>query len=178
MRLVLALCVLAAPALAECPPASDLTADAAPLLERLAVAPDEAEARVLMDELWRLWTAAPDEAAQALLDDGMERRESYDFLAARALFGRLVDYCPDYAEGYNQRAFAAFLVQDYEAALDDLDTALALNPDHVAALSGRALTLMGLGRMDEGQAALRAALALNPWLGERAMLIELPGEDI
>ncbi|WP_367834162.1 tetratricopeptide repeat protein [Wenxinia marina] len=97
---------------------------------------------------------------------------------ARALFGRLVDYCPDYAEGYNQRAFAAFLVQDYEAALDDLDTALALNPDHVAALSGRALTLMGLGRMDEGQAALRAALALNPWLGERAMLIELPGEDI
>ncbi|KIQ68444.1 TPR repeat protein [Wenxinia marina DSM 24838] len=69
-------------------------------------------------------------------------------------------------------------MQDYEAALDDLDTALALNPDHVAALSGRALTLMGLGRMDEGQAALRAALALNPWLGERAMLIELPGEDI
>ena len=33
---------------------------------------------------------------------------------------RLVEYCPNYAEGYNQRAFVSFLRQDFEAALVEL----------------------------------------------------------
>ena len=90
----------------------------------------------------------------------------------------LVAYCPDYAEGFNQRAFAAFLAEDYAAALTDLDMALAIMPDHVAALSGKALTLMGLGRHDEAQVVLREALKLNPWLGERALLVDPPGQEL
>jgi tetratricopeptide (TPR) repeat protein len=104
-----------------------------------------------------------------LLDRGMERRASYDFLAAYEALDRLVAYCPDYAEGYNQRAFVSFLRQDFAAALADLDRALALSPDHVAALSGRALTLLGLGRTEEARLALSRALALNPWLPERGL---------
>ena len=135
-------------------------------------------ATALMDRLWRTWTDAPDAAAQALLDDGMARREAYDFLGARDIFDELVNYCPDYAEGYNQRAFVSFLRQDYAAALYDLDMALAILPDHVAALSGKALTLMGLQRMEEAQDVLRAAVALNPFLRERSMLVEPPGTDL
>ena len=41
-----------------------------------------------------------------------------------------------------------------------------------------ALTLMGLGRMRTAQDVLRDALELNPWLPERAYLIEPPGKDI
>ena len=85
---------------------------------------------------------------------------------------------PDFAEGWNQRAFAAFLAEDYAAALADLDVALGIMPDHVAALSGKALTLIGMGRNDEAQEVLRAAVKLNPWLGERALLVEPPGKDI
>ena len=62
--------------------------------------------------------------------------------------------------------------------MTDLERALEINPTHVAALSGKALTLMGLGRDDEAQEVLRAALALNPWLSERSLLQEPPGEDI
>ena len=108
----------------------------------------------------------------------MSRRASYDFLGARAVLGRLVDYCPDYAEGYNQRAFASYLASDYEAALADLDRALEILPNHVAALSGKSLTLMGLERFDEAQQVLREAVALNPWLQERALLVEPIGTDL
>ena len=87
-------------------------------------------------------------------------------------------YCPDYAEGYNQRAFVSFLAHDFEAALVDLEATLALNPRHIGALSGKALTLIGLGRREDGQATLRAALALNPWLSERALLETPPGEEL
>ena len=100
------------------------------------------------------------------------------FVGAIDVLDRLVAYCPDYAEGWNQRAFVHFLRQDFEAALTDLDAAIALNPRHVGALSGKALTLIGLGRKAEAELALRAALALNPWLSERHLLEGLAGEDI
>ncbi|MEP5198489.1 MAG: tetratricopeptide repeat protein, partial [Paracoccaceae bacterium] len=128
--------------------------------------------------LWKLWATAPDAAAQALLDRGMSARGSYDFLGAIEAFDRLVEYCPDYAEGYNQRAFVNFLREDFEPALTDLDLALARNPNHVAALSGKALTLMGLGRGDEAQEVLREAIKLNPWIPERGLLTEPLGEEL
>ena len=141
-------------------------------------AANEQDARLLTNELWALWATAPDEPAQELLDRGMQARASFDFLSALETFDRLVDYCPDYAEGYNQRAFVNFLRQDYEVALTDLDRALERRPNHVAALSGKALTLMGLGRHDEAQVVLREAIELNPWLPERGLLREPAGKDL
>lgn len=178
MRLILLLTCLAAPAHATCPAAPDIAERETALLDRIGAAENELAAREPTNGLWELWTMAPDEAAQALLDKGMSMRESYDFLGARDALDRLVAYCPDYAEGWNQRAFVAFLTQDFEAALSDLDAALALNPRHVGALSGKALTLIGLGRAAEAELALRAALELNPWLSERHLLDGLAGEDI
>lgn len=171
MRSLLMLLLTATPALAEvCPAPPDLGAEKARLLDELRVAPDELTARLLSAQLWEIWLAAPDAAAQDLLDLGMERRTLFDFPAALAALDALVDYCPDYSEGYNQRAFVNFLAGDYEAALIDLDRAIELTPRHLGALSGRALTLIGLGRDAEAQAQLREALDLNPWLAERALL--------
>ena len=176
---IIALCFLAQTAAAQsCPPAADHADRVAVILSELRVTPTETEARVLTEELWQLWTDAPDARAQDLLDQGMQQRSGYDFLGARDTFDVLVEYCPDYAEGYNQRAFASFLRQDYAAALYDLDRALAINPEHIAALSGKGLTLMGLGRMEEAQDALRAAVAMNPWLRERGLLAPEPGTDL
>lgn len=178
MRLLIAFTVAAGPALAECPPPPDIAEAQAALLAEAQAARTEAEGREVAGELWKLWAKAPDEPAQALLDRGMEARASYDFLGALDALDRLVEYCPDYAEGYNQRAFVNFLRQDYEAALVDLELALERSPSHVAALSGKALTLMGLGRHDEAQLVLREAVKLNPWIPERGMLQRPPGQDL
>ncbi|MFD1508889.1 tetratricopeptide repeat protein [Lacimonas salitolerans] len=178
MKHIAILLCLATPALAECPAPPDHDVAIARLIEQLRAAPDQASAEPLNARLWELWTDAPDAAAQEVLEAGMRRRANYDFTGALAQFDRLVDYCPDYAEGYNQRAFVNFLRQDYAAVLTDLDAALELSPTHVGALSGKAMTLMGMGRTDEGQDVLRQALGLNPWLAERAMLIPRPGEKL
>jgi len=105
-----------------------------------------------------------------MLDRGMSRRSVFDFAGALSDFEALIAYCPDYAEGYNQRAFVHYLRQDYPAAIDDLTQTLSIVPDHIGAASGLALTLLDMGREDAGQAALRYALSLNPWLPERARL--------
>lgn len=161
----------AAHAQQSCPPALDATAQVADLFNEARAATDQAAGDRISNRMWEIWTQAPDTHAQELLESGMARREMYDFEAAEAVFTALIDYCPDYAEGWNQRAFIRFLRQDFEGALPDLDVALRLNPTHVGALSGKALTLLNLGQMDEGQAVLRKALELNPWLRERGLLI-------
>ncbi|MEO1638900.1 MAG: hypothetical protein AAFU41_06585 [Pseudomonadota bacterium] len=176
---VLIASMISGPAIAQaCPPAPDHAAEIAAIEDALQLSKNEMDARVLNNQLWELWLDAPDPIAQEMLDDGMARRAVYDFLGAREILSDLITYCPDYAEGYNQRAFASYLAQDFEAALADLDATLAILPNHIGALSGKALTLMGLGRQDEAQDVLRAALALNPWLQERHLLTEPAGTDL
>lgn len=161
----------------DCPAAPDHRAALDGLIDAVQKAPNEMSARQIANDMWQYWTDAPDSYAQELLDEGMSRREAYDYDGAIKALDALVAYCPFYAEGYNQRAFVNFLRQDYAAALPDLDRALALAPRHVAALAGRALTLVGMDRKAEAALSLRAALALNPWLSERALLPSLEAEE-
>lgn len=167
---LIALYLFAAPAFAQCPPSADISSQIDQLVSEARAAPTEMAGRAVSDKMWQLWLIAPDVPSQEMLDSGMRARASYDYLGATDAFSRLIEYCPDYAEGYNQRAFIHFLRQDYETALSDLDAALARSSKHVGAQSGRALTLMNLGRIDEARAQLRAALENNPWLSERALL--------
>lgn len=184
MKLAFVFALIAAPVLADtCPPAADHAQELEGLFAAANAAPDEQTGRQISDQMWQVWLRAPDEAAQAVLDEGMRQRGNYDFVGAYASFDRLVTYCPAYAEGYNQRAFISYLREDFPAALQDLNAALALSPDHVGAQSGRALTLMQLGEKEAARTQLQAALANNPWLSERHLLakgapLAPAGEDI
>ncbi len=174
------LCLLAPVGVLACPAPPDHGAALDTLFDRVQDAESEQDARLLSNEMWDLWADAPDAHAQELLDEGMTRRASYDFEGAIAAFDALIDYCPDYAEGYNQRAFVNFIRQDYAAALPDLERAVSLSPRHLGALTGHAMTLMALERPGEAALVLRRALDLNPWLTERHLLpvLERAEEDI
>lgn len=183
-RLVLPLAVFwASAALAECPAPPDHSAAFEKLVEKIRAAESDAQARPLSQDMWALWADAPDDTAQAILDRGMGMRESYNYRGALQEFDRLVEYCPDYAEGYNQRAFVNFLAGRFERAVPDLEKALVLSPRHVAARAGLALTFMQLGKRDAARAQLMIALEDNPWLSERHLMarggpLEPVGEDI
>ncbi len=171
MKHLFVLPFLATPIWAEtCPAAPDHTTPVAELLLEVQQAKDETTAKIISNKLWEFYADAPDGVSQEILDRGMRKRAAWDLLGARDDFDALVEYCPNYAEGYNQRAFVNFLRSDFAAALPDLERAISLSPQHVAAMSGRALVLIGLGRDADAQEALAAALELNPWLPERSLL--------
>ncbi|MGR3491775.1 MAG: tetratricopeptide repeat protein [Shimia sp.] len=163
---------------AECPAVPDRTAEEDQLYSMIQAAPNQAIARELGGALWTIWTRAPDAKAQAMLDIGVQQMRISDFEAARRVLDQLIEYCPHYAEGWNQRAFSHYLQQNFEPALADLDRAEELNPRHTGILTGKALTLIGMGRAKAAQEVLRRAVDLNPWLSERALLVEPEGEDI
>lgn len=170
-------------AAAECPPAPDHTIAIAGLISQARAAESERQGREFGAQMWVLWAKAPNEQAQAILNRGMSKRRAFDMLGAIADFDVLVNYCPEYAEGYNQRAFANFLQGKYQLAVVDLIEAIKLSPNHVAARAGLALTYMELGELDAARDELRLALELNPWLSERHLLskggrLAPKGEDI
>ncbi|MEM7320533.1 MAG: hypothetical protein AAF408_16125 [Pseudomonadota bacterium] len=185
MKKILTMALLTGfPALAEpCPPAADHSAALDQLIAQAQAAGSAAEARPLLNGMWELWADAPDARSQTILDRGMSKRAVGDLAGALEAFEELVAYCPQYAEGYNQRAFVRYLQLDFATALIDLDRALDLSPRHVAALSGKALTLMGLSRLAEARDVFSEALNLNPWLPERGLAdpggpLEPLGQDI
>lgn len=182
MRPLLALLLslaLTAPAAADiCPPAPDVTLAKDRLIAQLQTAPDEFAARGHMAALWELWTHPPDDRAGDLLTRGMGLMQRGELALAAGVLDELTGYCPDWAEGWNQRAFVDFQAGDFAGALAGLDRALALDPRHLAAQSGRGLTLLGLGREAEGRAALEAALRQNRWMPERRLLEQLRGQQL
>lgn len=167
-HLLLILLMAGAPALAQtCPKAPDHSEALGNLIAQTRAATTENEGSTVARQMWRYWTDAPNDQAQQMLDRAMSRIRGSDLVGALRDLDALVAYCPEFAEGYNQRAYAYFLARRYAPALEDLDRAIDLSPRHVAAIAGKALTLLGMGRKAEARIALNKALALNPWLSER-----------
>lgn len=159
------------------PIAAPISTSAPELFTALASAESEYESRGAEDAIWLRWIEAPDPTAQALLDEGMRRIRQSDFEGAEKALTTLIARCPDYAEGYNQRAYARFLAGKFDRSLEDITRALNREPKHFAALSGRIRILFSQGRTDLAREALTEAIKIHPWLRERRMLPIEPIED-
>ena len=161
---------------AACPPLPDRTSERAQLLTALSTADTYNAGRAAIEAMWLYWRTAPDEAAQEMLVTGIEAIRYGDYLKADAVLGRLVAYCPDYAEGYNQAAFAAFLKEEDDKALALLEQAIALEPAHFGALAGIGLVHLRAGNKQLAMRYLAQAVEINPWLNERGLLNQLRQE--
>jgi tetratricopeptide (TPR) repeat protein len=162
-----------APALAE-----TATATREALFAALAEAKTEPEAREIEQRIWKLWLTAPDHESQVLLDLSILAQQRLDHRNALAVLGQLTERAPRYAEGWNQRAIVLFLMGAHEESLEAIERTLALEPKHFGALAGKGIILLGLGRDADGQAALREALKIDPWLKERGLIKDPPERKI
>jgi tetratricopeptide (TPR) repeat protein len=176
---LLALASVPARAAEPLPPMAGISASAAKeraaLFAELAATRNDAEARAVEEKLWTFWRGFADETSQHLLDVSKEAQLSFDYGHALIALEELVKHQPRFAEGWNQLAYVLFLAGSYDASLAALDRTLALEPMHYAALAGRGIILIQQGKEAEAQAPLKRALAINPWLKERNLIVKDPG---
>lgn len=157
--------------LAPLPAQADDTQQRERLFAALKNAQTEREGRAAEHAIWQWWLdKAPSAEVRETIDYGMKRRESYDFEGAEQAFDTVVSQAPDYAEGWNQRAFARFLRENDAGALSDLEKTLELEPQHFGALSGMFHVLFRMGRTEVAFASLKRAVEIHPWIQERGML--------
>ena len=67
---------------------------------------------------------------------------------------------PDYAEVYNNRGNIKSGLGSHDAALDDYDQAIRLNPNFMNAYVNRGVVKLGLNDIDEARSNLQTALVL------------------
>jgi tetratricopeptide (TPR) repeat protein len=133
----------------------------AQLLESLRTAtPEQAEGA--RRDLEREWSRSGSAAMDLLLKRGREALAVGDFNVAIDHLTALTDHAPDFAEGYHLRATAYYRADLYGPALDDLETALALNPDNFNAIFGLGVLFQELGDSRRAAELFRRVLALNP----------------
>lgn len=116
----------------------------------------------LEDRIIDLWSRSGSRTADLLLQRGRDALEDEDYKAAIEHFTALTDHAPDFAEGWNMRATAFYLIGELGLAVEDIGRALVHNPDHFGALNGLGVVLEQLGRDKDALAAYRAAAELNP----------------
>ncbi len=85
-----------------------------------------------------------------------------DFDLAIDHFTALTDHAPGFAEGFHARATAYFRAELYGPAVDDLETALSLNPDNFNAIFGLGTLFEEFGRTRRAADLYRRVLALHP----------------
>jgi tetratricopeptide (TPR) repeat protein len=121
--------------------------------------------------LWQIWCRSGNPELDRLLGQGIEAMERQELEEARALFTRIIERAPDFAEGWNKRATVRYLARDYVDSIADCRETLVRKPHHFGALSGQALCHMALGQYGEAAMLCRRALAIHPHLdGARANL--------
>ena len=133
----------------------------AALLEALQSA-SESEAKKLDRELSLIWDKSGSAAMDLLLKRGREALEAEDNTRAIEHLSALTDHAPMFAEGWHARATAYYRAGLYGPALDDLQRALALNPNNYDALFGLGVMLQEFGDLDRAAQAFDAVLELHP----------------
>jgi tetratricopeptide (TPR) repeat protein len=142
----------------------------AALFAELTAAKNDDEARAIEDRLWSFWRSLGDDETRRLFEQSREAQLRFAYAEALAYNKAVVVHAPQFAEGWNQLGYVYFLAGDYDASLAAIERVLALEPMHYAALAGKGIILYFEGKIQEAQAPLRRALAIDPWLKERNLI--------
>ncbi len=124
--------------------------------------PETADWERVEEQLLDAWSRSGSTAMDLLLERGRDALDAEDYTAAIEHFTALTDHAPQFAEAWNMRATAFFLIDEYGLSIEDIGRTLALNPNHFGALSGLGVILEELGEDEHALVAYRTAFEINP----------------
>jgi len=123
--------------------------------------------------VWRLWSRSGDPEIDTLLQSGIRYMDDGRMGMAVEIFTTIIVRKPEFAEGWNKRATAYYLIGDYDQSLKDCDEVIKRNPNHFGALSGYGLIYVKRGDLERALEYFQKALDVNPNLHGVEQTIEL-----
>lgn len=151
---------------AKAQPTPDSPADRAKMLAdlyaHLAAADSEADAQPVTEAIERLWLYSGSDTINLLMERSLHAVSEKRPELALQLLDAVVELAPDFAEGWNRRAYVYYMQNDYERALGDLRRVLALEPNHFKALDGLAQIFKETGNKKGALKAYKELMQVNP----------------
>ncbi|GFE65741.1 tetratricopeptide repeat protein [Litoreibacter roseus] len=124
--------------------------------------PELPEWEQVEEKIWREWSESGSASMDLLLQRGREAMEEGNVVEAIGHFSALIDHAPEFAEAWNARATAFFLIEEFSLSIADIRQTLALNPRHFGALQGLGRILEQLEDDPNALKAYQAAYAIHP----------------
>lgn len=149
----------------------------ADLYAHLATADTPEAAKKIQATIERLWGFSGSDTVALLMQRASKSLGAKDYDQALKFLDYVVQLAPDYAEGFNRRAFVHFSRNDMASAVGDLRRALALEPNHFRALDGLAQIWRQTGNTKGALSVVKQLLEIYPyWEGAARMAEELARE--
>jgi len=124
--------------------------------------------------MWSVWFRSGTPEANHQLCRGTKALNRRDFEHAIEHFSRAIDLDPRFAEAYNQRAIAHYLLERFGECREDCRQAVEHMPFHFGAWAGLGHCYAHEGRLAEAVEAYERALEINPHLeGVRQAIAEM-----
>jgi tetratricopeptide (TPR) repeat protein len=137
---------------------------ATPALVQALHDPDSIVRSEAHDSLWSIWHRSGDPAIDARLSQGIALMQAGSLPEAIEVFSDVIARAPDFAEGWNKRATAYYLMGDLDRSLADCEEVVKRNPAHFGALSGFGLIYLQKDDLPKAAEYFEKALAVDPTL--------------
>jgi tetratricopeptide (TPR) repeat protein len=143
------------------------------LFNALQASPSKTQAANLVLEIWTRWDNHPDDPlANRQMTKGIKLMNSGHLDAAEAVFSRIINKHPNFAEAWNKRATVRFFLGNDNGSAGDILQVIKLEPRHFGALSGLGMIRVRVGDLQGALKAYQAAQRINPYLPQIETIID------
>ena len=112
------------------------------LFDKLYLSKDGKEINGITRKIWDIWHETNDVSIEEDFFRGIESMQTRDLIKSVSFFTKVVEKKPDFAEGWNKRATAYFMMGEFDKSMLDINQTLKLEPRHFGALDGMGLIFM------------------------------------
>ncbi len=134
----------------------------ADLYARLAAAKDSDETAGLIGLLMHTYSQSGSDTGDLLLQRARRAIGEEEYSDALKILDATIALLPDWAEGWNARATARYLQDDYDASMADIAQTLKREPRHLGALMGMATILEARGKREQALQVYERVQAIAP----------------
>jgi tetratricopeptide (TPR) repeat protein len=144
------------------PPPKTPAEERADLYARLAAAKDAVETAGIIGLLLHSYSESGSDTGDLLLQRARQAIGAQEYPDALKILDATIALLPDWAEGWNARATARYLDDDYDGSMADIAQTLKREPKHVGALMGMATILEARGKREDALKVYERVLAIAP----------------
>ena len=124
-------------------------------------------------KIWDLWSTHPtDDKLTSILNEGSRLMHDKELFRAISVFTKVIEIDPNWAEAWNKRATAYYMIGEFEKSQNDIDKVLNLEKRHFGALAGQGLVNIQLKNYEKAILSYQMAEKIYPTMRSPKIMIK------
>jgi len=124
-------------------------------------------------EIWSLWITHPsDNYLTTKLEEGSMLMQRQQLDGAISIFTEVIRLDPSWAEAWNKRATAYYMVGEFQKSQEDIDQVLKLEKRHFGALAGQGMVNIQLKNFEKALESYKRVQEIHPSMKSPKIMIK------